>query len=191
MERILRGFSFCAALMAALGVSACSRSVSWIEHVDSGAGEIAVERTDVYAQGSEAGNPLESAWVIKRREYKFVYERTTYVYEVDASISLGVFRLDIDPENREVSLVDATNRCRKAGFAQLIWDGGTWNIQPKISAQLVGKSRNLMEFFSAEPGRIPRDVDLTFKSTKLDRRQQLREAVVLSDSNIAFDCIGG
>jgi hypothetical protein len=140
-------------LLAALQLTACSKTVQWEEEVPLNTGEtIWVKRSVDYTLQGGAGNPLDIAyrpdWVEK---LQFEWGGNKYVYEGGASVIL----LAISPQDTPVLVAPAADsdwrykhdyKCTVPFYVQLVPDAKrkNWTWPPAIEPWLFGLQYNLM-----------------------------------------------
>lgn len=140
-------------MLAALALTACSKTVQWEEEVPLNTGEtIWVKRSVDYTLQGGAGNPFDIAyrpeWVEK---LQFEWGGKKYVYEGDARVIL----LAISPQQQPVLVAPAADsswhhahnyKCTVPFYVQLVPDatGKTWTWPPAIEPWLFGLTYNLM-----------------------------------------------
>ena len=141
------------AIAAALGLTACSKTVQWEEEVPLNTGEtIWVKRTVVYSAQGGAGNPLDTAYrPEKDQAIEFTWSGKSYRYEGDARIML----LAISPRGQPVLVARAEDNgwkwrhnypCTIPYYVQLVPDetGTGWSWPSTIDAWLYNLSPNLL-----------------------------------------------
>lgn len=150
----LIGWRISMALIPAMLLTACSRTVSWEEEVPLNTGEmIWVKREVTYKLQGAGGNPLDLAYRPDWTEQiSFEWKGKKYSYVGDAAIML----LAISPTTKHPVLVaQAANkewsrrnkyRCTTPFYVQFVpSDGGhDWSWPPNIEPWLIGLSHNLM-----------------------------------------------
>lgn len=178
------------AIVVALQLAACSKTVQWEEEVPLNTGEtIWVKRSDSYVKGGEPGNPLKWSWGIERRKYEFLWHGRSYTYQTEPKISLGAILLYASTADNIIAIVDVTPNCTKPGYGEFRWDKGGWQLQKNISPILIGQSRNLMAYYSATDGEIPVRVTQEFiRNSRFDLPQRGGEESRLLESRIATNC---
>lgn len=142
-----------AALLSALLLAGCSKTVRWDEEVPLNTGEtIWVSRTVIYSLQGEGGNPANIRYRTNSNEtLSFRWRDKTYVYEGDADLML----LAISPQMHPVLVAPAANnswdwkhdyQCSSPHYVQLVPDasGRHWSWPPQIEPWLYGMSHNLM-----------------------------------------------
>jgi hypothetical protein len=179
-------------MAAAVLLAACSRSksVQWIEEVQLNTQEtLLVSRIDTFKQGSEPGNPLQSAWWLQERAYNFSWKGQSYSYKVPTGQSEGILLIHVIPSDGAVAIVDFNSRCAKPGYAEFRLIDGQWKSQRNVAPELIGQPRNIIAYQSAEEGRIPSRVTRSFAERYLRNSPRIRpHAMELTDSNAARDC---
>ncbi len=141
------------AILAALQLSACSKTVTWEEEVPLNTGEtIWVTRTVVYRLKGAGGNPFDIGYGQDRTEkIEFKWNEKSYAYEGDADLIL----LAISPQKQPVFAARASDKgwdwihnyyCATPHYVQLIPDasGREWTWPPQIEHWLYGLPANLM-----------------------------------------------
>lgn len=144
------------AIVVALQLAACSKTVQWEEEVPLNTGEtIWVKRTVNYSIQGGAGNPLDIEyrpdWV-GRMEFEWAGRK--YLYEGDAQ----VFVLAISPKKTPVLVADPDDgiwrgqhdyrHCTTPTYVQFVPDGTgrAWSWPPAIEPWLYGLPANLMRY---------------------------------------------
>lgn len=161
-------------MLAALALTACSKTVQWDEEVPLNTGEtIWVKRSVDYTLQGGAGNPLDIAyrpeWVEK---LQFEWDGKKYVYEGDA----GVILLAISPQKIPVLVAPAADsgwhhrhkyKCTVPFYVQLVPDatGKTWTWPPAIEPWLFGHQYNLMRSRHA-PADMEKRITAQTRNTK-------------------------
>ena len=171
-------------LLSAILLTACSKTVQWEEEVPLNTGEVIwVKRTDTYVKGSEPGNPLKMTWGLEKRFYKFLWQKQTYEYEV--VVKAGGPILIHAFEDRVIAIIDsAWPQC--SGYGEYRWVDGHWVLQKNVSAEIVGRPRNLMAHYSAIDGDIPMRVTQEFiRNSRFDLPQNGGTATHLLASKIS------
>lgn len=140
-------------LVAALQLTACSRTVHWEEEVPLNTGEtIVVKRSGTYTYESESGNPLKfdyrPDW---RSTIEFTYKGKRYTHTDDA----GLVLLAIAPDGTPNLVASAAQYgwgnkhkylCDKPYYAQFRPDSSrkNWNWPEKIDPWIYGLPTNLV-----------------------------------------------
>jgi hypothetical protein len=153
MKRLKKLLQLLLAGIAALQLSACSKTVQWEEEVPLNTGEVIwVRRSVDYTLQGGAGNPLDIAYRPEWMEkLEFEWGGKKYVYEGDARVIL----LAISPQQHPVLLARADDsswnfkhgyKCTVPFYVQLIPDvkGKNWSWPPAIESWLFGLTYNLM-----------------------------------------------
>lgn len=142
-----------AALLLALLLVGCSKTVRWEEEVPLNTGEVIwVKRSATYSIKGAAGNPMDIGYRLDWKEtLSFNWRGRSYSYEGDADLML----LAISPQNSPVLVAPAGNkswdwkhdyRCATPHYVQLVPDvsGRNWNWPPELEPWLHGLPANLM-----------------------------------------------
>jgi hypothetical protein len=166
------------------------KQVNWEEEILLNTGEVLlVSRTDDYRRASEPGNPLRTSWWIVSRRYEFTWAGKKIRYERTAKESLGAFMLYVNPDSREISIIDGARACARPGYAEFRWNGEAWAIKRTISPNVIGLKRNLLGHFSGIDGDIPARVDASFiEHSHLDLNQRRDETAKLTEPETALNC---
>lgn len=174
-------------LVATTLLSACSKTVQWEEEVPLNTGEtIWVKRTDTYRRGSEPGNPLQLVWLPKSRALEFSWHGQHYKYHTDTTDIMMLYGLVVP---KSIAIVAWTKNCAKPGYGEFQWANDGWHLQPNVSSVLIGKSRNLMSYYSAAEGDIPVRASNEFKrNSRFDLPQRGGEESHLLESRVATNC---
>lgn len=154
MSRLKTLLRMLLALLAAMQLSACSKTVQWEEEVPLNTGEVIwVKRFVTYKYQGAGGNPLDMAyrpdWT---EEIAFEWKDKKYRYVGDARLML----LAISPNTQRPVLVARANnrqwhwshnyRCTTPFYVQFVpsADGRDWPWPPSIEPWLYNLSHNLM-----------------------------------------------
>ncbi len=142
-----------AAILIALQLVACSKTVTWEEEVPLNTGEtIWVTRTVVYRLKGAGGNPFDIGYgQDKTEKLEFKWGGNKYAYEGDAELML----LAISPQKQPVLVGPAADKgwdwnhdyhCATPHYVQFVPDasGREWTWPPKIEPWLYGMQHNLM-----------------------------------------------
>ncbi|MDP2816968.1 MAG: hypothetical protein Q8O29_01575 [Polaromonas sp.] len=140
-------------LLAALQLTACSRTVQWEEEVPLNTGEmIVVKRTGSYTFKSAPGNPLEFGYGPEwRSTIEFTYKGRRYTHTDDA----GLVLLAIAPDGTPNLVASAANHdwqwknnyfCTTPFYVQLKPDssGKQWSWPEQIDSWLYNLPTNLI-----------------------------------------------
>ena len=180
------------AVLATTQLSSCSKSIRWQEEVPVNTGEVIImNREDVFVRRSAPGNPFLMGWWLNGRSYKFFWNGRHYSYKV-TGVSTGPMLLYVYPKENTVAIIDSGwPKC--SGYAEWRWaDSGAWEIQKNINPEIIGKTRNIMDYFSARDGHIPKIVTQDFiQNSHFDAPQNGGSLPNLPASKIATDCAGG
>lgn len=142
------------AMVVALQLAACSKTVQWEEEVPLNTGEtIWVKRTVNYSVQGGAGNPLDMTYRPRRggENIEFEWQKKSYAFNLDA----GVMLLAISPEGQPVLVAeadagswDAVNnyRCTIPFYVQFAPDatGIKWTWPSKIEPWLYDLESNFL-----------------------------------------------
>lgn len=153
MNRLKKLLQLLLAGIAALQLTACSKTVQWEEEVPLNTGEVIwVKRTVIYSLQGAGGNPLDMDY---RPDYmetlSFQWGGKKYVYEGNAALML----LAISPQKQPVLVAPAADRnwdwnhnyyCATPHYVQFVPDesGRKWIWPPEIEPWLYGMPHNLM-----------------------------------------------
>lgn len=173
----------------AMQLTACTKTVEWEEEVPLNTGElIIVKRTDSFDRRSIPGNPFIMGWWITDRAYRFSWQGKKYTYAVKSAI--GPIILWTYPEERTVAFIDSGwPHC--SGYAEYRWTKGSWKIQANINPEIIGRPRNIMDYYSAVDGEIPPRVTQDFiEKSGFDAPQNGGSLTHLPASEIASNCTG-
>lgn len=153
MNRLKKTLQLLLAGIAALQLSACSKTVQWEEEVPLNTGEtIWVKREVTYKLKGAGGNPLDMAYRPDwNQRFEFAWMGKTYIYEGEAL----VFVLAISPQKQPVLVARASDKnwevnhkyqCTKPSYVQLMpaSEGHKWSWPPAIEPWLYGLPANLM-----------------------------------------------
>lgn len=179
------------AVVAALQLAACAKTVQWEEEVPLNTGEtIWVQRTDTFRRGSEPGNPLKSAWWPNTRAYKFSWHGQIYTYETKPKVLYGPILIYVETADKSIALVDSTMNlnCVQRGYGEYRWANGSWQLQQNVNRAIVGQPRNLMAYYSSDEGEIPARVDKEFKQRADTAPNTSRKDMQVDESRIAINC---
>lgn len=178
-------------LVASLSLCGCGRKleIQWEEEVPINESEtVWVSRTDQFNSGGEPGNPFQQAWFLHNRSYIFEWRGQKYEYSADVQSSPGIFLIHGDGKTSLVTVVDYNTKCKKAGFAQYNLKNEKWAPQRNINSDLLGASRNLMEYYSTR-GNIPKRLSLQAKEgLHLSSPRKRQSLNVLSSDSLAENC---
>ena len=165
----------------------CSKSVQWVEEVPLNPGtNIWIKRTDSYARASEPGNPLKLGWRLQKRELEFDWEGQPVRFQTDASDIILLHELE---SLKSISIVAWTQDCTKRGYGEFRWLDGRWKLQPTVNSELVGRTRNVMGYFSSIEGGIPERVTQAYVSkSRFDLPQNGGFENQLLTSRVALNC---
>lgn len=182
-----RGARLCM-LFISLALVGCGRTISWEEEVLLNTGEVIwVKRTDSYVRRSEPGNPLDMGWGLNTREIRLKRNGQEYNFQTESQATLMIYEYADTPKT--VAIVAWTTECGKRGYGEYRWKNNSWQLQPEITFELVGRPRNLMDFYSATEGDIPFKVtqDL-IKKMNVEHPGRRRPESHLLASRVASDC---
>ncbi len=153
MNRLKKTLQLLLAGIAALQLTACSKTVQWEEEVPLNTGEVIwVKRSVEYVLQGGAGNPLDMAYRPERNQaIEFTWNGKNYRYEGDARIIL----LAISPQKKPVLVARAADNswksvhhypCTIPFYVQLVPDdaGRSWTWPPAIEPWLYGLPHNLL-----------------------------------------------
>lgn len=170
-------------------LSACSKTVTWVEEVPLNTGQvILVNRADHFERHSEPGNPLKLGWRLDRRVFEFTWRAQRIRFETPTSHTIIVQASDLHDGIVFVSWVAA---CEKRGYGEFRWINGAWQLQPNVNPMLIGQPRNLMDYYSAEDGAIPARVTQEFiRNSRFDLPQRGGAESHLLASRVAINCLG-
>lgn len=165
----------------------CSKSVQWVEEIPLKPGtKIWIKRTDSYARTSEPGNPLKMGWRLQKRELEFDWQGQPVRFQTDAS---DIMMIHEQERLKGISIVAWTQDCAKRGYGEFRWLDGRWKLQPTVSSELVGRTRNVMGYFSSNDGEIPQRVTQTFViESRFDLPQNGGFESQLLTSRVALNC---
>ena len=147
------------AVLAALQLTACSKTVQWEEEVPLNTGEVIwVKRTVKYTYQGGAGNPFDMAYRPEREGYALEFDWQGKHYWFDKHG--GTMLLAISPQGQPVLVAeaeagrwDAANgyKCTIPFYVQFVPDatGQGWVWPPKIEPWLYNLENN---FLFAIPG---------------------------------------
>ncbi len=140
-------------ILAALQLSACSKTVTWEEEVPLNTGEtIWVNRTITYSLKGSGGNPFDMGYHPNKTEtLEFRWGGNYYSYEGYADLIL----LAISPQKKPVLVAPAANytwdwnndyRCATPHYVQFVpnENGRKWTWPPEIEPWLYNMPTNLM-----------------------------------------------
>jgi len=191
MQHLDKYLNIFLAVLATTQLSSCSKSIRWQEEVPVNTGEVIImNREDVFVRRSAPGNPFEMGWWINGRYYKFRWQGKNYVYKLKRT-SMGPMILYVYPEKNTVSLIDSGwPIC--SGYAEWRWNAGKWEVQKNINPEIIGRPRNIMDFFSARDGDIPKMVTQEFiRNSRFDLPQNGSSLTHLTTDELATNCAGG
>lgn len=153
MNRLRKLLRMLLPVLAALQLTACSKTVQWEEEVPLNTGEtIWVKRSVVYSLKGAGANPFDIGY---RPDYmetlSFQWGNKKYVYEGNADLIV----LAISPQKQPVLVAPAANKgwdwnhnyhCATPHYVQFVPDesGRNWTWPPEIEPWLYGTSSNLM-----------------------------------------------
>ncbi len=183
----MRGLKFIALMSLAVLLMGCSKTVQWEEEVPLNTGEtIWVQRKDTFDRVGGADNPLKTAWALKLRELKFNRQGQEYSFQTQVYATMMIHEFD---SPKAIAIVAWATDCAKRGYGEFRWVNSSWQLQKNVSPTLIGKPRNLMDFYSGVDGEIPPKVTQEFivNSHFEDSRRGGTESHLL-DSRIATNC---
>lgn len=141
------------AILIALQLAACSKTVTWEEEVPLNTGEtIWVHRRITYSLKGAGGNPFDIGYYPNKTEVlEFKWGGSNYIYEGYADLIL----LAISPQRRPVLVAPAANyswdwgndyHCTTPHYVQFVPDESRhkWSWPPKIEPWLYGMPSNLL-----------------------------------------------
>lgn len=174
-------------VIAALQLTACSKTVQWEEEVPLNTGEVIwVKRTDTFERRSEPGNPLQSGWWPIYREVKFNWQGQMYAFQTDTT---AIFMIHEFNAPKTVAVIAWNKDCGKRGYTEYRWLNENWQLQQNVSPTLIGQPRNLMDYYSAMDGDIPMRVTQEFiRNSRFDLPQKGGTESHLLESRIASNC---
>ena len=153
MSRLRKPLQILLTAIAALQLTACSKTVQWEEEVPLNNGEtIWVKRSVVYSLQGESGNPMNIGYGQNKTEkLSFEWGGRKYVYEGDADLLV----LAVSPQKQPVLVAHAANKgwdwnhnyyCATPHYVQFLPDasGRKWSWPPEIESWLYGMPSNLM-----------------------------------------------
>ena len=189
MKFIKTSLRIVVAIAAALGLTACSKTVQWEEEVPLNTGEIIwVKRTVGYSLKGEGGNPMNIGY---GRDYtetlSFEWGGKKYVYKGDADLMV----LAISPRNQPVLVAPAANKgwdwnhnyhCATPHYVQFLPDtsGREWTWPPEIESWLYGLPSNLMR-----QRRKPQEMQERY--TTIDKAAEDATSAIQSPSTASID----
>ena len=187
----MAGLKFIALMGLAVLLVACSKTVQWEEEVPLNTGEVIwVKRTDTYERAF-ANNPFKPTWALDRRSYTFTLNGQSFVFE-DIKESIGAFLLFVHPNDNTVTIVAGAASCSKPGYGEYQWRNGTWLLQKSVNPALIGRPRNLMDYYSGLEGDIPSKVTQEYiASQHFEDPRRGGSLTHLLESKIAINCSGG
>jgi len=178
-------------MLAALALTACSKTVQWEEEVPLNTGEVIwVKRTDTFAKEMEGGGNMGITWGLDKRAYEFSWQGKHYTYQTEPKVSLGAILIYVFPADKTIAIVDATRNCTKPGYGEFRWTNGGWNIQENVSPTLIGQPRNLMSHYSADIGDIPARVTKEIRHAEDTTANRGKIDLSLEPSRISTNCSG-
>ena len=147
--------------IAVIQLTACSKTVQWVEEVPLNTGEtIWVKRTVEYTMQGGAGNPLDIAYRQGRDEaIEFNWNGKNYYYKGEA----GIMVLTISPKKQPILVAKAADNswdatyyyaCTYPFYVQLVPDdtGRKWTWPPHIETWLYNLPTNLFRSFGQPDG---------------------------------------
>lgn len=153
MNRLKKTLQLLLAGIAALQLTACSKTVQWEEEVPLNTGEVIwVKRKVVYRLQGEGGNPMNVGYAPDYTEtLTFKWSGKEYVYEGNADLMI----LAISPQKQPMLVAPAANKgwdwnhnyyCATPHYVQFVPDvsGREWTWPPEIEPWLYGLQSNLM-----------------------------------------------
>lgn len=183
----MRGVKFTALLGLAALLVGCSKTVQWEEEVPLNTGEVIwVKRTDTYERAFD-NNPFKPIWALNTRAYDFVWRSQKYGYR---SKFRGPILLHVYSSENLVSLIDSGwPNC--SGYGEFQWHDGIWQLQKNVNKAVIGRPRNLMDYFSAVEGVIPPRVTQEFiASQHFEDPRRGGSMTHVFESKIAINCLG-
>jgi len=169
--------------------TACSKTIEWEEEVPLNTGEVIVlERSDKFDRRSVPGNPFKMGWWINNRSYKFSWQGKNYSYKVQSAS--GPIILYVYPKENTVAIIDSGwPMC--SGYAEFHWRDGKWISRKTINPEIIGRPRNIMDYFSAKEGEIPALVTQEFiRKSHFDAPQRGESLTHLPASKVGNNCTG-
>jgi len=174
-------------LLAAVQLTACSRTVQWEEEVPLNTGEtIVVKRSGTYTYESESGNPLKFAYRPDwRSTIEFTYKGKKYSHTDDAVLIL----LAIAPNGSPTLVAEAANHdwawknkynCVTPSYVQFNPDesGSRWTWPDRIDSWLHNQPTNLIF------GLVPQDA--SGKHLKSPDRVQKNQSLTVMYKELRF-----
>jgi hypothetical protein len=153
LKRLRAALRYGLPAVAAIHLTACSKTVQWEEEVPLNNGQILwVARTVVYSSQGGAGNPLDTAYRPgPDQTIEFKWKGQDFRYKGDARLML----LAISPAGKPVLVAKAADNswyarhnyaCTLPFYAQLVPDdtGRSWTWPPRIEPWLLNLPANLM-----------------------------------------------
>ena len=177
-------------LFSMLLLSACSqteKTVQWEEEIPLNTGEtIWVKRIDTFVSRSEPGNPLRMGWWPKQRQLKFSWEGREYAFQTETT---AIMMIHVFHAPKAIAVIAWVKECGPPGYGEFRWINGSWQLQPTVSAALIGLPRNLMDYYSATDGDIPARVTQEFiRNSRFDLPHRGGTENHLMASRISSNC---
>lgn len=176
------------AAIAALQLSACSKTVQWEEEVILNTGEtIWVKRTDTFRRSAEPGNPLRASWWPKSRSIQFTWLGKPILFQTETT---QIFRIQVlePPDGLAVVAWTGPGECAKRGYGEYRWLRGKWQLQREVSRSLLGQERNLMSYYSATDGSIPLQVSSSIRLAQDNVPNRGSPDLTLVPARVALNC---
>lgn len=167
MNRLKKPLQILLLMIAALLLTACSKTVQWEEEVPLNTGEtIWVKRGTSYSYKGAGGNPFDIGLRPDRTQsLEFQWRGTRYTWEGDASLML----LAIDSKEKPVLVANAAwqaewgtrnnYKCVRPYYVQFVPEKpGKWTWPSQIEPSLYGLNANLLVSVRYVPKEMPKRI---------------------------------